>query len=168
MAINYANRGMGLETLIEYANAQYLHKGIANIQKLATPVKVMKLSREGRIRDGWYEKKSTVDFMGDYSGRSVCFEAKSTKEETSFPLKNFEKHQIEFMRKWKGASFVLIELSKFREVYFVHYSWIISWWDEMQVGGRKSIPYSELRLLDKVGGGNGVVLDYLKFVEVSA
>lgn len=34
----------------------------------------------GRVKDGYYESKSTVDYDGVYKGRAIAFEAKSTNE----------------------------------------------------------------------------------------
>lgn len=161
--VNYANRGMGLETLIDFANQQYRNQGIAQVDKIATPVKVTKLV-QGRIRDGWFEKKSTVDYIGAYKGRAIAFDAKSTREKTSMKLDNFEAHQVEFLRRWSGIKFVIVELSAFRETYFMPVPLLLEYWDGLK--GRKSIPFEEIRTLGRIEQGSGIVLHYLKHVEV--
>lgn len=165
-SIAHANRGQGLETLIEYANQQYAAKGIAQIQKVPTPWKVIRKGKQ--IVSAFPEKKSTVDFIGDYKGRSVCFEAKSTENKTLFPLANFEEHQIEFMRKWTGIKFAVIEFKHTRQIFFLEAARLLNAWDNHKVGGPASIPYEWCAFwLDEIEQGDGIVLDYLKHVEVS-
>ena len=54
------NRGMAFEVLINLANEMYQRVGVALINKRPTPVKVLK-SKVGRVLNGFYEAKSTVD-----------------------------------------------------------------------------------------------------------
>jgi recombination protein U len=151
---------MGLETLIEYANAQYAAKGIAQIQKVSTPWKVI---RNGtKIVSAFPEKKSTVDYIGDYNGHSICFEAKSTENKTSFPLSNFEAHQIMFMHKWKGIKFAIIEFTTHKETYFIPFDYLFARYTDS-----KSIPYKWIAEHPKIGSGNGIFLDYLKHIDLS-
>lgn len=164
----FANRGMRFEELINYANEQYQRKGIANIKKVSTPWKVVRQGK--KIINAFPDGPSTVDFMGDWNGRSICFEAKSTKIETSFPLSNFEEHQIEFMRSWKGATFALIHFETHRETYLIDRLNLLRMWDEQFTGGRKSIPYAwfqeSARLIEKGEYQNrGIILDYLREAE---
>lgn len=164
--ISHANRGMGLETLIIYANEQYEKKGIANIRKVSTPWNII---RSGKTIVGAFpEGPSTVDFMGDYQGRSICFEAKSTQNKTSFPLSNFEEHQIEFMRKWKGLAFALIEFSAHKEVYYLESARLLDAWDTHLASGKASIPYEFFKNRCRLVQPSRTVLDYLKNVEVPA
>ena len=53
-----------------------------------------------------------LDFVGDYKGRHVAFDAKSCRLKTSFPLKNLKPHQVEQVAEAhsRGAlSFFLVE-----------------------------------------------------------
>ncbi|MGF7046361.1 recombination protein U [Paenibacillus sp. DS2015] len=156
---------MKFEELITYSNDQYTAKGIANIKKVSTPWTVI---RKGpKIVNAFPSGPSTVDYMGDWQGRSICFEAKSTKNETSFPFSNFGEHQIEFMRSWKGETFALIHFETFNETYLVDRVSLLMMWDEQMLGGRKSIPYkwfqASARLIDKGEHQNkGIILDYLQ------
>ena len=166
MSRTHANRGMGLETLIEYANAQYAAKGIALIQKVSTPWKVVRRGKQ--IVSAFPEKKSTVDFTGVYRGVGIAFDAKETDLKTRFPYSNVEDHQIEFMKKWDingGYAFFIIEFKAHKETYFLPFSQFMS--HGIWVG--KSIPYKWFKEHgQKIDQGNGMALDYLKFVEVPA
>lgn len=159
--VNYANRGMGLESLIEYANEQYSRKGIANIKKVSVPWKITR-DHKGKINGAFPEGQSTVDYMGDYKGISVCFEAKETENKTSFPLSNFEPHQIEFIRKWQGIAFAIIHFKSHNKTFFLEKNQLINSWDQAQGGNRKSIPYKWFEdWTDEIDQNNGIVLDYL-------
>lgn len=164
----FANRGMGLETLIEYANAQYSAKGIATIQKVATPWKV--LWKGNQVVSAFPEKKSTVDFIGVSKGKSIAFDAKETELKTRFPLSNIEQHQIDFLRDWEkngGIAFLIINFKAHNEIYFLPFAYI----DGLNATGAKgSIPYAsfkEMRNVYQIGQGNGIVLDYLKHILIT-
>lgn len=166
MAIAYANRGMGLEALIEHANAQYAAKGIAQIQKIATPWKVQRRGKQ--IISAFPEKKSTVDFIGVYKGRAIAFDAKQTENKTRFPLANIEQHQIDFMINWEkngGIAFIIIEFKTHGNIFVLSLQeFMIAY---SQYGS--SIPYKHFTyFIREAHDDNGIVLDYLKHVEVSA
>ena len=57
------NRGMLLEQEVELTNKQYAIKGIAQVQKVATPIKVIKKMPGGKLMACW-DRKRTVDFIG--------------------------------------------------------------------------------------------------------
>jgi recombination protein U len=165
-ATNHANKGMALEKLIEKACEQYEAKGVANIKKVSTPWTVI---RKGpRIVNAFPSGQSTVDFMGEVNGRSICFESKKTDNKTSFPLSNFEEHQIEFMRNWKGIKFVIIEFQAHKKIFFVDFKPLINSWDNAKDGERKSIPYQWfLDWADEIEQRDGIVLDYLAHIEIT-
>ena len=162
-AIKYANRGMGLETLIEHANEQYQAQGLAIIQKIATPWKVIR--RGSQIVSAFPEKKSTVDFIGTYRGRPIAFDAKSTQNKTRIPLSNFEDHQIKFLLQWLrygGAAFFIVEFAALDEIYYLE---IMDFW-EIYKSGEKSIPVKWMREHGtRLQQGRGVVLDYLEAIK---
>ncbi|MEH7536400.1 Holliday junction resolvase RecU [Bacillus toyonensis] len=115
------NRGMAFEMLINLANEMYRRGQVALINKRPTPVKVLK-SKGGRVLNGFYEAKSTVDYDGVYKGRAIAFEAKSTEKDTRFDLKNIAQHQLDYLEKAErmGAiCFFLIEFSKDKSVFAV-------------------------------------------------
>ena len=67
--------------------------------------------REDRhITLAYFDKVSTVDYIGAVQGIPVCFDAKECKTDT-FPLANVHEHQIQFMQKFEeqgGIAFLLI------------------------------------------------------------
>jgi recombination protein U len=167
MAVSYANRGMSFEHLIERTNQQYFMKGIATIQKVATPWKVIRKGKQ--IVSAFPEKKSTVDFIGIYNGRAIAFDAKSTRERTRFPLSNIEDHQFKFLKRWQdngGISFILVEFAKKNEVYILSLSELEKWLRKANEGGRKSVPYEWFIMnCELVKSKNGILLDYLGVIE---
>jgi recombination protein U len=162
-ATTYANRGAGLETLIEHANEQYQAQGLAIIQKIATPWKVIR--RGNQIVSAFPEKKSTVDFIGTYRGRPIAFDGKSTQNKTRIPLSNFEEHQIKFLLQWLrdgGESFFVVEFAALDEIYYLE---IMDFW-EIYKSGEKSITVKWMRERGKrLQQGRGVVLDYLEAIK---
>lgn len=158
----HANRGMHFEEIINYTNAQYERKGIASIRKVSTPWKVI---RDGkRIVKAFPEGPSTVDYMGDWKGKSICFEAKSTNSTSSIPFKNFEDHQIEFIRRWQGIGFALIHFEYYKETYLIDKKDLLEKWDLQYKGGRKSIPYEWFQQNAKPIKQGMFLLDYLAAV----
>ncbi|KPV42010.1 Holliday junction resolvase RecU [Alicyclobacillus ferrooxydans] len=166
--MNQGNRGMELEQLINFANQQYMAKGIAVVGKLPTPVKIMK-TQGTRITAAFLEAKSTVDYSGVYRGRALYFDAKMTKEKTRFPLDNIHEHQVEHLRAcaMQGAvTFLIVEFTQLRKTYYVPGKLVIDTWDKGVNGGRKSVPYDDIeRLCFPLASGRGVVLDYLAVVD---
>ena len=95
----YGNRGMTLEEDINLTNEYYKEENIALIYKKPIPIKVLKInSTKTRILDGFYEKKSTLDYSGIYKEKYIEFDAKETNSKTSFPLTNIHSHQIEHIK----------------------------------------------------------------------
>ena len=65
-------RGSVLEELINYANQKYKDKGLALIQKIPTPITPVRFDKESRhITLAYFEKKSTVDYIGAVQGIPV-------------------------------------------------------------------------------------------------
>lgn len=171
MSYGYGKRGMELEEMIELSNEQYMYKNRALIQKIPTPIKVTDIDNNtGKIKSGFYEKKSTVDFLGVYRRVSIAFDAKSTSVETRFDLSNVKKHQIQYLNRHSncgGISFLLIYFSTLDESYVLPFGLLKKYWDNrLKDNGRKSIPYSEIaKDKFKVKSKNGVILDYLTILD---
>lgn len=165
---NHANRGMGLENLIEYTNNIYRTKRWAVVNKRPTPVKILRINRNGKI-EGHLEKASTVDYEGVYRGRAIQFESKSTKEANRFPLANFHEHQIEHMRACmqQGAMvFAIIEFVRHDVRFYVPAKVVLDAWDKAKAGGPKSIPFEEFVLTCyTIPSTRGVPCDYLAIVD---
>lgn len=150
---SYSNRGMSLEEDINLSNEYYLAKGIAVIHKKPTPLQIVKVDYPSRsaavVREAYFQQASTTDYNGIFQGKYIDFEAKETKNKTSFPLKNFHKHQIEHMRQvleQKGICFTLLRFSTLEEVYLFDAEHLCSFWYN-QEKGRKSIPKKEIETL---------------------
>lgn len=170
--LSFSNRGMTLEEDINLTNDYYLATGIAVIHKKPTPVQIVKVDYPKRsaavIKEAYFQQASTTDYNGVYNGKYIDFEAKETRNKTSFPLSNFHAHQVEHMKmvlKQKGISFVLLRFSTFDEVYLLDSSHLITYYDEMSEK-RKSIPKAEIeRLGHQIELGYQPRLDYLTVVK---
>ena len=147
LSLSASNRGMNLENDINLSNEWYTNNGIALITKRPTPINIVKVdySRGAKIVDAYFEKQSTTDYNGIYKGKYLDFEAKNTKNRTSFPLSNIEKHQIEHLKRviqHGGIAFFIIQFQTRNEVYLLDASWVINFWEN---GERKSIPYETFK-----------------------
>jgi recombination protein U len=148
--ISYSNRGMSLEDDINQSNQYYLITNRAIIHKKPTPVQIVNVEYPKRsaavIREAYFKLASTTDYNGVYKGRYIDFEAKETKNKTSFPLKNFHEHQITHMQQilnHGGISFIILRFSSIDESYLIDSSHLVHYWKEQSMG-RKSIPKGEI------------------------
>jgi len=141
--LNYGNRGMTLEYDINLTNDYYHENNIALIFKKPIPIKVLKVSSDKtRIKDGFYEKKSTLDYSGIYQKKYIEFDAKETDSKTSFPLSNIHEHQIEHIQniiKYQGIAFLIIRFNLLNKTYLLMGYDLI---DFINTNERKSIPIS--------------------------
>lgn len=147
--ISYANRGMSLEDDINDTNKYYLVTNRAVIHKKPTPIQIVKVHYPKRsaavITEGYFQEKATTDYNGIYRSKYIDFEAKETRNKTTFPLNNIHEHQIDHMRSvlhHGGISFFIIRFTVHDVTYYFSGEKIISFWDEMKNGGKKSIPYN--------------------------
>ena len=141
-------RGDAFEELINLANDKYRTQGIALIQKIPTPIKPVELDSErGNIKKAYFEKRSTVDYIGVVQGIPICFDAKNIQKEV-LPLSNIHSHQLDFMEdfeKQEGISFFLIRFETADEIYLLPYPYVRKVVAESQTGGRKSIRLESIR-----------------------
>lgn len=150
--IDFANRGMSFEAEINQTNQYYLDRNIAVIHKKPTPVQIVKVDYPKRsaavIKEAYFKEASTTDYNGIYNGHYIDFEAKETKNKTSFPLSNFHEHQIIHMENClnqKGVVFVLLFFSSNKEYFLVPSQLVISYWKNQSQNGRKSIPLKDIK-----------------------
>lgn len=148
--INFANRGMNLEEAINESNAYYLAKGEAVIHKKPTPLQIVKVDYPKRsaavIKEAYFRQASTTDYNGVFEGFYLDFEAKETKNKTSFPLKNFHTHQIDHFKaclKQKGICFALLYFSSLHRCFYLPAEKLLFFWDR-QKEGKKSITLKEV------------------------
>lgn len=163
--INYANRGMDLENLLNEANNYYLLNDIAVIYKKPTPIKINKVKYGNfpKVIDGSFNQKSTLDYVGIYKGKYLDFDAKSTKNKTSFPLSNIHNHQIIHMEriiKHGGITFLIIDINQ--EIFLVKGEDIIKYYNSSKI---KSIPY---KLIKEIGYqiriGYNPIINYIEAI----
>jgi len=164
----YGNRGMTLEEDINLTNEYYKEKNIALIYKKPIPIKVLRTNEtKTRIKDGFYEQKSTLDYNGIYKGKYIEFDAKETNSKTSFPLSNIHEHQINHIKDvlfYKGIVFLIIRFNILNKTYILSGDKLI---DFINTKERKSIPINffeenckpiELKYRPR--------LDYLKSIDI--
>jgi recombination protein U len=168
LSISASNRGMSFENEINISNDYYKEKGIALITKRPTPINVVKVdySKGNKIVDAYFEKQSTTDYNGIYKGKYIDFEAKNTKNKTSFPLSNITNHQINHLQKVKqhgGIAFFLVKFELLNEVFLLDAEIIIEFINKKE---RKSIPHNVfIEKGIKIKGGYLPRYDYIKAVE---
>ena len=164
MAKRRTARGMALESRINKCNLIYRKMKLALIEKIELSFKI--------TNKGPVPLISTVDYKGmikQANGKAtgIAFDAKETKSKTSFPLKNIESHQLEYLKYVDmvgGESYFLIH---FTQVYpdlgfLVPTKFIADCWDNAATGPKSIkidnfdkawlVPIDDyLQLLDKKG-----------------
>ncbi len=160
-------RGSAFEDMINTTNDKYKEHGLACIQKVPTPIKVTKIDNEKRlITEGYFEKKSSVDYIGVVQGYSVCFDAKETSI-NNLPIANIHEHQIEYMRsfiKQKGIAFLLVHFKHVDEMFFLPCEVIFSYYEKSKQGGMKNIPYSAFEQEYRVYRKGNYLVHYLEAI----
>jgi len=166
--INYGNRGMTLEEDINQTNEYYKLKKIALIYKKPIPIKVLKINEtKTRIKDGFYEKKSTLDYSGIYKEKYIEFDAKETNNKTSFPLSNIHPHQINHIKDiifYKGIAFLIVRFNTLNKTYLLEGKKLINFIENTE---RKSIPLSFFEEnCHQIKLKYSPRLDYLKIIDI--
>ena len=164
--INYKNRGMDLENLINEACKYYLEHDEAVIYKKPTPIGVVDVDYKNGvvIHKAYFKEPSTLDYNGIYKGKYVEFDAKECASKTSFPLSNIHLHQIKHIEniiRHGGIAFLIISING--GYYLFKGSDLLQF---IQNNDRKSIPYS---LIQEIGYpltyNYNIGIDYLKGIE---
>jgi recombination protein U len=160
-------RGSAFEELIDMTNRLYMQKNLAVIQKVPTPITPIEVNNASHtITMAYFDKKSTVDFIGVAQGIALCFDAKETQYK-NLPLKNIHEHQIAFMEAFKqqdGVSFLLVNFNKIGEMFFLPCETLANFHKTAQKGGRKSIPYEAFEQRYRVFNKGGYPVHYLEAV----
>ena len=171
---SFSNRGMTLEEDINATNQYYLTHDICVIHKKPTPVQIVKVDYPKRsaavIKEAYFKQASTTDYNGLYRGHYLDFEAKETRNKTSFPLHNFHEHQIKHMKdiiKHDGIAFVIIRFKAHEKTYFLDATKLFPVWDrQYHTAGRKSIPYQFI--IDEgieIPTHYPAIVDYIKVID---
>jgi len=165
--MSFANRGLRggtFEEMINMTNARYKSQGLCVVEKIPTPITPVAIDKESRtITLAYFEKKSTVDYIGAVQGIPVCFDAKETRQK-SFPISNIHRHQMEFMEafvKQKGIAFMLVNFEALSKCYFLPFEDLKPLWEQAQAGGKKSISHETFKeeYLVNITGGQVRYLD---------
>lgn len=134
-------RGSALETLARKSVERQADQGLHLIQ--TGPRFVGRVGSKGEA-SGRLVALGALDFIGDYRGRFVTFDAKSCANATSFPLADLRRHQVVIVKRTVargGLAFFLLEFTAGSPSY-----WALTWdvlrpyWNEADAGGRQSIP----------------------------
>lgn len=168
----YSKRGMTLEEDLNETNEFYLQSGLAVIHKKPTPIQIVNVDYPKRsaavIKEAYFKQASTTDYNGVYKGKYIDFEAKETKFQTSFPLKNFHSHQIQHMQRvleQDGITFVIIRFAISEEIYLLEAKHLLTFWNRMENGGRKSITKAEIEQFGHhIPLGLNPRIDYIKVI----
>lgn len=165
--LTYKNRGMDLESDLNESNEYYKEIDKALIFKKPTPIGVADVSYSPKgkvIKRGFFKEPSTLDYNGLYRGKYIEYEAKVTKNRTSFPLANIHPHQIkhiESVLRHKGIVFLVIKINEI--VYLLKGDDFIEY---ISIHDRKSIPYEFIKEYGyMIKYSYRPTLDYLEVVD---
>ena len=157
-------RGSTLEDMINRTNEKYHESRLCLIQKVPTPITPVEFNKETRtISLAYFDKKSTVDYIGVVQGIPVCFDAKECHEDT-FPLANIHAHQVTFMQHFEeqgGIAFLLLYYTKREVFYYLRLQKLLEFWNRAEEGGRKSFRMEELEEPFFLKKQPGVLVPYL-------
>lgn len=156
-------RGSNLENSINKTIDLYREKKLALIQKIPTPITPVKFDENKKqINLAYFDKKSTVDYIGLVQEIPICFDAKECKSKV-FPLKNLHKHQYEFMKEFEeqgGVSFLLIEFTKENIVAYLPFSDLKKFIDR-EKDGKQSFNMDELDKKFFIDISNKIIVPFL-------
>lgn len=166
--INYGNRGMTLESDLNETNNYYLNNNIAVIYKKPTPITISNVEYHSRtdavITKAYFKTPSTTDYNGIYKGKYIDFEAKETKNTTSFPISNIHKHQLEHLKRIDehgGIAFLIVRFTKLNLTYFITYKNF-----EKSLEGKKSVSLNKFKELGHIIEDKyNPRVDYLKIID---
>ena len=160
-------RGSILEEMINRTNEAYLESGLALIQKIPTPITPVEMNEKKQITLAYFDKKSTVDYIGAVQGLPVCFDAKECATET-FSLQNIHEHQVRFMNDFEkqgGIAFFLIQFKSLDFFYYLRLDDLMVFWNRSLNGGRKSFRFDELNKDYVIEMNEGLLIPYLNYIQ---
>ena len=158
-------RGSTLEEMINRTNDLYREKNLALVQKIPTPITPVKFDKnEGHITLAYFEKDSTVDYIGTVQGVPICFDAKECAKDT-FSLQNIHEHQLRFMEdfeKQDGISFLIIMFTARNEFYYMRLRELKEHINKTKEGHAKNFKYENLCRDYFIKPEGGALVHYLK------
>lgn len=161
-------RGSTLEEMINSTNEVYRKKKLALVQKIPTPITPVEFDQESRrITKAFFEKDSTVDYIGVVQEIPICFDAKECHSDT-FSLQNVHEHQYEFMKEFEeqgGISFLIIYFTERNDLYYMPFRELKLYVERVNEGHAKNFKYSELDDDFFLKSEGGALVHYLKGIE---
>ena len=161
-------RGSVLEEMINRTNEIYNEEHLALIQKIPTPITPIDMDHKTKqIKLAYFDKKSTVDYIGVVQGLAVCFDAKECATDR-FALQNIHDHQVRFMEEFErqeGIAFFLIHFTGCDRYYYLRLSELSSFIKRASEGGRKSFTLDELDANFFIEDVNGPIIPYLNYIQ---
>lgn len=158
-------RGSVLEDMINRTIDIYRENKMALIQKIPTPITPITIEKQSRhITLAYFDKKSTVDYIGTVQGIPICFDAKECTKD-SFPLDNIHEHQLQFMEEFEeqqGIAFIILYYTHLDEIYYLPLKTVKGFFERMAAGGRKSFRYEEIPKEYRIRSHNGVAVHFLE------
>lgn len=140
-------KGGALEKLVKASADRQRNEGLSLTQ--TAPRFIGKPGADG-IATGRVVGTGQLDFVGDWRGRAVSIECKSTRHATRLDLRLIRRHQAVILRRAheRGAvAFLLVELGAGSPspVYLaVPWPTLAPWWNAASYGGAQSIPRAAL------------------------
>jgi recombination protein U len=161
-----ANLGKELEEKILRVNELYEGYGVASVQKVETPWKVVR--KGSLIVDAFPYSKSTLDFRGTVkNGIPISFDCKETVEEKGLPLANIKQHQFDYMRtarKMGEISFIIADVNG--AIYYISAAVVLEYYDNWRNNkGKRGFNYIPVEKMQPIKDGNGVMIDYVSIVK---
>ena len=93
----------------------------------------MEMNKENStITLAYFDKQSTVDYIGAAQGVPICFDAKEAAQKR-LPLQNIHEHQIKFMEDFSrqgGVSFLLVNFTGEGEFFLLPLEVLKFYWDK--------------------------------------
>ena len=135
------------------------------VQKIPTPIKPLKIDKQSsQITLAYFEKDSTVDYIGVVQGVPVCFDAKECTTDT-FSLQNIHEHQYCFMEEFEaqqGISFLIIYFTTRNEMYYMPFRELKTYVERVKEGHPKNFKSQELNKDFFIRAKQGVLVHYLE------
>lgn len=160
-------RGARFEELINITNEKYREQGLALVQKIPTPITPVEIDDNRHITLAYFDKRSTVDYIGIVQTYPVCFDAKECASD-SFALSNVHEHQFTFMRDFEaqgGIAFLLIYFTGRDEIYYMRFKELKELLERADGGGPKHAALSGLDPAYFIKASQGLKVHYLEGVK---
>ena len=163
-------RGSAFESLINSTNEYYRSKGLALVQKIPTPITPLKFDSSRKlITEAYFEKDSTVDYIGVVQEIPVCFDAKECRTDT-FSLQNIHEHQFKFMSEFEeqgGVAFILILFTERNDMYYMRFKELREYIERVDRDGHaKNFKYNELNDDYFIKSNGPAIVPYLEGLNI--